>query len=83
MKSFELEDAKKGAKLITRNGRSARIICYDRLTAGRSVGPLVALVKGKGGIFENIVYYHDKGQQVDHIRDLDLMIEDEQKHDPA
>lgn len=76
MKSFELEDAKNGAKLITRNGRQARIICYDRLTAGRP-GPVIALVKGKSGVFENIVYYNDNGQQIDHLRDLDLMIDDE------
>ena len=78
MKSFEVEEAKNGAKLITRNGRHARIICYDRLTAGRP-GHIIALVKGRGGIFENIVYYNNNGQQIDHIRDLDLMIEDEQE----
>ena len=75
MISFEIEQAKAGAKLITRNGRSARIICYDRLTAGRS-GKIIALVKGKSGVFENIVYYNENGQQVDHIKDLDLMIDE-------
>ena len=30
MKPFNIEESKKGAKLITRNGRSARVICYDR-----------------------------------------------------
>ena len=68
MISFEVDKAKAGAKLITRNGRSARIICYDRLTAGRN-GKIIALVKGKEGIFENIVYYNENGQQIDHIRD--------------
>ena len=29
-KPFDLEAAKAGAKLVTRNGRPARIICYDR-----------------------------------------------------
>lgn len=72
--SFEIDKAKTGAKLVTRNGRSARIICYDRLTANRQ-GKIIALVKGKSGVFENIVYYNDNGQQIDHIRDLDLMID--------
>ena len=77
MISFEVEKAKAGAKLITRNGRSARIICYDRLTAKRP-GNIIALVKGKSGQFENIVYYNDDGQQIDHIKDLDLMIDGEE-----
>lgn len=45
MKPFDLESAKNGAKLCTRDGRSARIICYD---ADNSY-PLVALIKDKDG----------------------------------
>ena len=76
MIAFEIEKAKNGAPLITRSGRSARIICYDRLTAGRP-GNIIALVKGRSGAFENIVYYNDDGQQIDHIRDFDLMINED------
>lgn len=70
---FDLQKAKEGAILNTRNGRSARIICYDRLT-GKWPGKVIALVKGKTNIFENIVYYTEDGKQIDHIKDLDLMI---------
>lgn len=70
---FDLQKAKEGANLYTRNGRSARIICYDRLT-GKWPGKIIALVKGKTGVFENIVYYTEDGKQIDHIKDLDLMI---------
>lgn len=42
MKPFDLEKAKSGAKLCTRDGRRARIICYDRKS---QVYPIVALIK--------------------------------------
>lgn len=76
MQPFDLQSAKNGAKLITRDGRSARIICYDRLTAGRP-GHIIGLVKGKRGTFETLVYYTNEGHQIDKVRDLDLMIQDE------
>lgn len=41
MKPFDLEKAKTGAKLCTRDGRRARIICYDRKS---KVYPIVALI---------------------------------------
>lgn len=71
---FDIKQAKEGAKLITRNGRSARIICYDRLT-GKWPGKIIALVKGGKGIFESIVYYNEEGKQIDHVKELDLMID--------
>ena len=74
MQPFDIDQAKAGAKLITRNHRRARIICYDRLT-GKWPGHIVALVKGNSGKFENIVYYLDDGRQIDNISSLDLMIE--------
>lgn len=75
MKPFNIEESKKGAKLITRNGRSARIICYDRMTNGKP-GVIIALVKGQKGVFESLIYYNKEGQQIDHIKDLDLLIDD-------
>lgn len=72
---FDLTKAKEGAKLATRSGRPARIICYDRLTRHRR-GHIIALVKGRAGVFENIVYYDNEGRQIDHIADLDLFIQD-------
>ena len=41
MKDFDLEAAKKGAAVCTRDGRAARIICFDRKAAKE---PIVALV---------------------------------------
>ena len=43
MKPFDLEKAKAGEPIITRNGLPARIICFDRKA---SVYPIVALVGG-------------------------------------
>lgn len=30
MKAFDIEAAKKGARVVTRDGRPARIVCFDR-----------------------------------------------------
>lgn len=46
MKTFDLELAKKGFPVCTRDGRDARIICFDR---NDSHAPIVALVKEKEG----------------------------------
>lgn len=45
MKEFNLEKAKAGAKVCTRDGREARIICFD-MDNNYSI---VALVKNKDG----------------------------------
>lgn len=47
MKPFNLEKAKAGARLCTREGIPARIICYD----AEGDYPIVALIK-----------YHDDGE---------------------
>jgi hypothetical protein len=41
-KKFDLESAKNGAPVITRSGKPARIICFDRKP---DIYPLVALVQ--------------------------------------
>lgn len=41
MKPFNIEEAKKGAKVCTRDGRKARIICFDRR---EEKYPIVALI---------------------------------------
>lgn len=46
MKPFDLEKAKAGAPLCTREGFRARIICFD---ADRDRFPIVALLKGDNG----------------------------------
>lgn len=45
MKQFDLEAAKNGAPVCTRDGRKARIICFDRKT---EFDTIVALVEDKG-----------------------------------
>lgn len=44
MKEFDLESAKAGAKVQTRNGRKARIVCYD---VNSDKYPLLVLVSNK------------------------------------
>ena len=58
MKEFDLEAAKAGKKVMTRDGRNVRIVCFDMKDP---VKPIVALV-------EEIVHYefpeaHDKIQE--------------------
>lgn len=57
MKSFNLEAAKRGEPVQTRDGRAARIICLDRL--GEDC-PIVALVKDSEG-YENMYAYTTTG----------------------
>lgn len=66
LKPFDLEKAKSGAKLITRDGHSARIICCDRM---HKTDNIVALVQHtEDGEMEEIAMaftnegtYHDIG----------------------
>lgn len=41
MRKFNIEEAKQGKAVCTRDGRPARVLCYDRL----GVFPVVALVR--------------------------------------
>lgn len=46
---FDIEKAKAGAEVVTKNGRSARIICYDKkLDTEFSKNPIVALLSYTG-----------------------------------
>lgn len=55
-KPFDLEAAKAGEPICTRDGREARIICFDRI--GNL--PIVALVKN--GEHEDVYRYHNNGR---------------------
>ncbi|WP_347026411.1 hypothetical protein [Bacteroides ovatus] len=46
MKPFDLEKAKAGASICTREGSKARIVCFD---ADNDRFPIVALLKGDSG----------------------------------
>lgn len=56
LKEFNLEAAKSGKPVCTRDGRKARIICFDK----EDIRPIVALIKSdKGG--ESAYYYYTDG----------------------
>lgn len=69
-KPFDLEAAKAGEPVCTRDGREARIICFDRI--GNL--PIVALVKN--GEHEDVYYYHNNGKdnKSNEEKDYDLLM---------
>lgn len=56
MKEFDLEKAKAGHPVCTRDGHEARILCFDRI----GHYPIVALVKDAGN--ETIFSYNNMGR---------------------
>lgn len=77
---FDLEAAKKGAKLVTRKGRTARIICFDK---NSNIFPIVALVKdNEGNEYPSV--YTDKGHYFSDNRTTvdDLFILEEPQYVP-
>lgn len=56
MKEFDLEKAKAGHPVCTRDGHEARILCFDR----EGQYPIVALVKDAGN--ETIFSYNNTGR---------------------
>lgn len=60
MKQFDIEQAKAGAQLCTRDGRSVRALCYDKLGGF----PIVALVMNtaKGKTEELLEFYTSNGK---------------------
>ncbi len=54
---FDLEAAKAGAKVVTRDGRPARIVCWDRV----GCAPLMALVMNQLGDLESPCFYTRDG----------------------
>ena len=77
MKEFSLEDAIVNKKEVcTRNGRTARILCYDKLNSCPPYYPIVALVKTPDGKDESIQQYSINGHiRIDEdVDEFDLMI---------
>lgn len=75
-KEFDLEAAKLGKPICTRDGRKARIICFDRIDSTGCNLPIVALVQCEET--EVLQLYHDDGK-CDVKTDLDLMMLPEKK----
>lgn len=56
MKEFNLEEAKNGKEVCTRDGHAARIICFDR-KSNIKYDNLIALITNDNNI--EIAYYYD------------------------
>lgn len=73
---FDIEKAKQGAKIVTRNRYNVRILCFDRNSDSY---PIVALVQNTDSGEEEIISYTKHGyyfESVDETGD-DLFIEEE------
>jgi hypothetical protein len=72
LKPFDLEKAKQGAKVVTRDGRPVRIICWDR--KGKHY-PIVALVE-EANVEEEVIetYTLDGVCVIEQMHDLDLFM---------
>ena len=79
LKPFDLEAAKAGKLICTRDGRKARIICFDRING--DYYKIVACVTAFDGNFEEVLFYGIDGYIVDsqNPKDEDLMIRLEKK----
>lgn len=74
MKPFDIELAKAGHPVCTRDGRKVRIVCFDMKG---SKSPIVALVEVDGR--EVILRYNEKGNIYISPCDYDLMMLPEKK----
>lgn len=64
LKPFDLEAAKAGKPVCTRDGRKARILCFDRFCCDE-ISTIVACVLSKDGKDENVIIYSSDGFMVD------------------
>ena len=77
LKPFDLEAAKAGKPVCTRDGKKARIICFDLQSIENT--PIVAVVQVTDKQ-EVIANYYENGQQfINGISELDLMMLPEKK----
>lgn len=78
MKPFNLELAKQGHPVCTRDGRPARIVCFDRI--GDKISepyPILALVDI--GEQEEVIAYHEDGRQTLGETSYDLFMASKKK----
>ena len=64
LKPFDLEAAKQGKPVCTRDGRKARILCFDRFCCDE-ISTIVACVLSKDGKDENVIIYSSDGFMAD------------------
>lgn len=75
LKPFDLQKAKAGKSVCTRDGRSVRIICFDKKCLDEQI--LIALVDC--GKEESIYFYTTDGKCIDDFSSFDLMMLPEKK----
>lgn len=75
LKEFNLEAAKSGKPVCTRDGRKARIICFDQ----KDIAPIVGLVTGLDGKESIYAFYKDGRVSSQEERVDDLMMLPEKK----
>ena len=80
LKPFDIQKAREGKPVCTRDGRKARIICFD----GKGDQPIIALVEAKGNkdaLIEDVERYFINGHSVFEVRETnnDLMMLPEKK----
>ena len=74
MKNFDLEAAKRGAAVCTRDGRNARIIAFD--CKGRGSNPILALIDM--GDWEQSASWTKRGEIIEDLKGAsDLMMRDD------
>lgn len=74
MKPFDIEFAKQGKPVCLRDGRKARIICFDVKNRDYSI---IALVED--GEYEVTLFFNKEGRVCSHLSGLDLMMASEKK----
>lgn len=63
MKDFNLDEAKKGAEIVTISGQNVRLICFDcRKENGYNI---VGLIEDARTKMEYLCYFNDKGEPYD------------------
>ena len=77
LKPFNLEEAKAGKPICTRNGKKVRIVCFNRKS---NIGSIIALVSNQTNDEEECYTYHDNGRFCEEVDDIDdLMMLPEKK----
>lgn len=70
--AFNLKLAQKGEKVVTREGRDIRLICFDHMYRGYK-NIIIGLLKGKN-IHEMLLRFNSNGINIDHIKNFDLQM---------
>ena len=78
MKPFNLEEAKTGAPVCTRDGHTARIICWNRKHA---VYPIIALIYYSTGCEEDISTHTENGNYTLGVADKRDLFMAEEEHE--